>query len=241
MAIYYDSTDLKSETYVRAADISFLAGNPHYPVPPPFEHVALVAESKTLRDDAAFLNLKVYALPESEDGSASVGLQFSTVQYWRDSFSRGNEIAWLGDSRRGWNMLGRARLAPKYATALTFSNGHLTGRYKYKLGAFSPKLKANGVYEMNCLGFVCHMLSRKPLFYGALVETPLLAPEFPRYQTGRLEKDGSPQMRNFPSVGHLAVSLERSDQSIPYCPASPEEASAHALAQSFLRGRMFAA
>ena len=237
MAIYYDSTKYNSEVHVRSADISFLAGNPDYPDIPPFEHVALVAESKTLRTDEAFLDLKVYALPESEDGYKNLGLQMSTVRYWQDSFQREDGVAWLGDSRRGWNLFGRPRINPKYATAVTFSNGHISGRFKHKMGIFAPRTNSNGVQETNCLGFVCHILSRKPLFGAPLLETPLLAPDFPTYPTGRIQKDGKPEIRDFPAVGHLVVALERKDHSTPYRPATPEEATAAAFAKSFLLGR----
>src|SRR6266487_1916060 len=199
-------------------DLVFIAGRP--PIDRtrrlPFEHVAFVAEHRTVTSDAEFLLLPVYGMPESRSRTWSVGVTLSNAMAWSENSAVGVQI---GSSATDWNLAGRhdqidARIARHIGFTLEQRAGSMQISYDR---AFVVDSRLSRGLRTNCLGFVCSILE----YFGFV----LLAQNFPRYQSAY---DMEPRERDFPSTGHLARALNLPQPKHPYRAANREEAEKYA-------------
>jgi len=205
---------------VQEGDVLFIVGK--LPVDRrrklPWEHVALVAESRTIESDSDLRTLPVYGMPESVSRSSSLlnQLGLATGEFWLKCPELETAI---GSKSTAWNLAARDEsVTPRKAKHFGFFLSFVEGKMRFRsYGPFvvDPTLCLN--VKTNCLGFVCSFLEH----FGVFV----LAHDCPVYDSQYKEFPGE---RDFPSPGHLARALFATPDMRPFRPSSSSEAKKYA-------------
>jgi hypothetical protein len=222
MIFFWDGASFPLD--IQAGDILFLAGCLKTKTIP-FEHVALVAESRRIETAEQFLDLRTYGLPESSEKVKGLGLDFSSGRRWLGH--RAVTDGYIGSRATAWNLAARldgvdAATAGYMLDIISFKHGSVEWHY---LPKFVVDAELSSPLKTNCLGFVCSVFE--------YMRFTVVAHTFPRYRSPYTK---SPDDREYPSPGHLAHALEiwlAADQA--YHPASVSEAEEFAPAAKTFR------
>lgn len=196
MFSYAHGTRLPIE--VQPGDILFLSAKSELSqVVPPYEHVAIAADHRSITSPQDFVQLPYYGMPESRrKGSSRFALR--NGKHWLDVFAQQPQVAAIiGSPVTVWNLIGRSRRLDKANAAyLGRLMAVLEGTWDVSYQSdFRVDPTTSQPIQTNCLGFVCSIFER--------IGIRLIAHSFPRY--AHPYKIGS--TRVVPSPGHLAYSI----------------------------------
>ena len=191
---------------------------------PPFEHVAIVLNARSVDSVVEIADVGTYSLPESIADGFSPGLWETTAR-----------VAWLnhpavqsrqlGDSMTGWNAGWRVDLTPNHRRYLRSRGKIILGSFRYE---YTPDARIKtrppnsdnlfAVVFTNCVGFVRWM-------YREAAKVELVVDDFPAYGT----PFASGGVREYASPGHLARAADLPLGMLPYAPANQAQAENDAL------------
>jgi hypothetical protein len=204
--------------HAKAGDVLFLAGrspaNPNVKLP--YEHVAIVGESREIKDEESLLRLPIFGTPEFGMMNSSTEHSFADGNFILRNFREAGNT--LGSDKTCWNIVARVNFGSK-----DFSRD-IEMMLPIYLGTMNPigdgknfvvYNELRGGIDTNCLGFVCSILS---YFY----DTEIFDLPFPSYPSPyRLTHDD----RDYPSPGHLAkLAFEHVLMNSPWAPKNYNEA-----------------
>jgi hypothetical protein len=187
----------------------------------PFEHVALVAERRTIRRPEELMDVPVYGMPESEaSGNASPyhGITLGSGRLWSGSKHVGVSI---GSSTSVWNLGCRqSNVDTLKAQEISYGLAQRAGSFNCSYDSvFVVEPTLSQPVKTNCLGFVCSVLE----YFDLQVVTAVFPPYPSPYRF-------SPGARNFPSPGHLAHALNLDPTLHPWTAKNSTEAARYARA-----------
>jgi hypothetical protein len=214
MIIWYEGRDYPVP--VQAGDVLFIAGKKYPCSKLPFEHVVIVAESRSIKAPEEFLDLPVYGMPESNQPGFT-GIVLQNARFWFGHAA----LVYIGSGETVWNLGGRApdtdeTKAQEIAFILAQRAGSFQCRYA---AAFNVDPTLLGPISTNCLGFVCSVLEH--------CDSRILEHQFPAYNSPYFGYKGP---RDYPSPGHLARALHLKKLSLPWRPNNSRQARRYATA-----------